>query len=1016
MRHYLQSLFVLLMALICCRGGYAQSWEKTDLTALSSSDVFLIVDLTSKTAINSSNGTKSAPTAVSVTLSDDQSSVTGDVADELKWNVSSSGNGYVFYPNGSTTTWLYCTNNNNGVRVGTGTDKTFTAYSSGNYSGLYNTGQKRYVGVYNKQDWRCYTSSTGNIASTSIAYFKYTEGSSSKTSTTLSFPQSSVTYNTLDDLTAFKGQTATLTAGEETLTGKTITYSKSGDDIFSSFNESTGELALSGTAGTATVTAKFDGTDDDTYASSSASYTVTVDQVIKDIATLKPLVTSTSSSKQDVFKLKLTDAIVTYRSGNNLYIEDVTGGLYSSAAGMSWATGDKVNGVVTVKVYKNQGQTQVNSITIPSEVTVEHDVAFTPATVTIAQLNADIDKYENMRVKVVGATVNAKMSSYSTTITQDDATITLYDKGKNTWSLAAGDEINVEGYPCTYNKTKELCIWIKGDVTVNESKVATTLSFDPATTEYTVEKGKESSFTAPKAVVTDANNETVADAKVTYKSSNTDVATIAEDGTLTFVAVGTTTITASYAGDDSHKAAADVSYTIIYNKVKPTMTWSATEVTANIGETFTAPTLTLTAGNEDILSGKTVTYTSSNTDVATVADNGAVTIVGAEGTTTVTATFAGDDTYAEASASYVLTVSDPSNLTATFDFLTPSKYGYGVSSSSSTAGDVAEGAKLTEGEVTLTNTTKAGTGTRFWEDGLRTYKGNTHTLSVPAGYRITSVAFVGGNKASYSYTIGDAEKNTSWTGSAKILNIVYDGTTKVIESLTVTYKKVTLPAVELTEQSNDDAILDNADEYVNVTVSRTLIADGGWYTLCLPFDVDDIAATPLKDAEMRQYKSMSGSTMNFEATTALKAMHAYLVKPTVDITNPVFEDVKMVIEGDNVKDGSDGYEFVGTYSATKLKTDGTNLFLGAENKFYVPTADDCTLKALRGYFVVPEGTNASKMAVNVDGETTLVTRIDGAAMPADGKVYTLSGQLVGTNALALPKGVYIVNGKKYISK
>lgn len=100
------------------------------------------------------------------------------------------------------------------------------------------------------------------------------ESSSTKTATTLTFPQNSFTFSTTDDLSSFTGQSATLTAGEETLTGKDITYSKTGDDIFSSFDESTGKLALNGNAGTATVTATFAG--DGTYAENSASYTLTV--------------------------------------------------------------------------------------------------------------------------------------------------------------------------------------------------------------------------------------------------------------------------------------------------------------------------------------------------------------------------------------------------------------------------------------------------------------------------------------------------------------------------------------------------------------------------------------------------------------------------------------------------------------------------------------------------------------------------------------------------------------------
>lgn len=104
--------------------------------------------------------------------------------------------------------------------------------------------------------------------------FEWASASAEKTQTQLTFPKDSYSFSTTDDLSSFTGQTPTLKAGESELTGKTITYSKTGDDIFTSFEESTGNLALNGKAGTATVTATFAG--DDTYANSTASYTITV--------------------------------------------------------------------------------------------------------------------------------------------------------------------------------------------------------------------------------------------------------------------------------------------------------------------------------------------------------------------------------------------------------------------------------------------------------------------------------------------------------------------------------------------------------------------------------------------------------------------------------------------------------------------------------------------------------------------------------------------------------------------
>ena len=87
-----------------------------------------------------------------------------------------------------------------------------------------------------------------------------------------------------------------------------------------------------------------------------------------------------------------------------------------------------------------------------------------------------------------------------------------------------------------------------------------------------------------------------------------------------------------------------------------TMAFNPTELTVTLGEAFTLPTLSIEP------KGLTVTYSSDNTEVATVdATTGEVTLI-AEGTTVITASFAGDDNYNEASASYTLTVEPASIL------------------------------------------------------------------------------------------------------------------------------------------------------------------------------------------------------------------------------------------------------------------------------------------------------------------------------------------------------------------
>lgn len=149
-------------------------WIKTDFANIKSTDVVVIVWTTSNGvsyAISNNNGTGSAPQAIVVTVDGNQ--LTGDIADNIKWNIANSSGNLTIYPNGTTTTWLYCTSTNNGVRVGTNANKVFTIDASSGY--LKNTATSRYIGVYTTNpDIRCYTSTTTNIADQNLSFYLLT--------------------------------------------------------------------------------------------------------------------------------------------------------------------------------------------------------------------------------------------------------------------------------------------------------------------------------------------------------------------------------------------------------------------------------------------------------------------------------------------------------------------------------------------------------------------------------------------------------------------------------------------------------------------------------------------------------------------------------------------------------------------------------------------------------------------------------------------------------------------------
>ena len=152
-------------------------WKETAIADITSTNVVVITMTTSAGtvyALTNDNGTSSSPTAVVVTVEDDK--LSGEVADNIKWNVAKDGDNLTIYPNGTTATWLYCTDSNTGVRVGTNSAKVFTIDASSGY--LKHTGTSRYVGVYTTNpDWRCYTSTTTNIADQTLRFYVLTEQS-----------------------------------------------------------------------------------------------------------------------------------------------------------------------------------------------------------------------------------------------------------------------------------------------------------------------------------------------------------------------------------------------------------------------------------------------------------------------------------------------------------------------------------------------------------------------------------------------------------------------------------------------------------------------------------------------------------------------------------------------------------------------------------------------------------------------------------------------------------------------
>ena len=142
-------LLSMLPAVALTASAADETWELTDISNITSDDVVVIAYKLSSGeyyAMANSNGTSKAPTATAITVTNNQisSAVTGDLRWNISKNVTENDTEYIIYPEGSTSTWLYCeSNKNNGVRVGSNENKIFII--EGGY--LKNVSTKRFVGV-----------------------------------------------------------------------------------------------------------------------------------------------------------------------------------------------------------------------------------------------------------------------------------------------------------------------------------------------------------------------------------------------------------------------------------------------------------------------------------------------------------------------------------------------------------------------------------------------------------------------------------------------------------------------------------------------------------------------------------------------------------------------------------------------------------------------------------------------------------------------------------------------------
>lgn len=254
----------------------------------------------------------------------------------------------------------------------------------------------------------------------------------------------------------------------------------------------------------------------------------------------------------------------------------------------------------------------------------------------------------------------------------------------------------------------------------------------------------------------------------------------------------------------------------------------------------------------------------------------------------------------------------------------------------------------------------------------------------------------------------------------KFANVTTSNNMFYLDEVKVTQPKVVEETVTLDETANnDDVVIKSEGKTVNVTLKRT-ISDTYLNPFCVPFDMtaDQITEVFGEGSVVSAFTSITGKVMNFEKVTTITAGQPYIVQATKASTEISLDNVEMKFEpGSNVKQNSDelSMSFNGIVSPyTFKKNDGTELFLDKEGNLRYPSAVPSKMKGMRAYFEVLGGTG-NEAKVNIGGGLSSIDKLmNGEAMT--GKVYNLNGQYVGNTLDGLAKGLYIMNGKKYVVK
>lgn len=543
--------------------------------------------------------------------------------------------------------------------------------------------------------------------------------------------------------------------------------------------------------------------------------------------------------------------------------------------------------------------------------------------------------------------------------------------------------VKLDGVTASFNNTGTAN---NDQVTKNKEMTLTIKGFTGKVTAFKLNQAATSTGTGSLTISINGNNVVKKNFAATeLGSSSTDFKVRTYNVETPVVTTGNIVITLSATKNSLYCN----SFTLVYEDADNDKT--PTTLSFSKSETSFSYDLNFNGGNAELVNpatlspnveGATISYAISESKFAdgeiSVDNNGTVTFsTDKEASATITASYAGNDTYEASTASYTIKVVKPVTVEdGVFDFTGDGTidYGSGLKPRKEFGSNEFLSATWVAGNVKV-DMQKIRWMYSDVESYIRFYKSqkSNFTVTVPSGYFITNIRLGGAwsfvaNCGSYN------SKNGKWNGLSNSVTFDYDQS--------VNSKNINLTNIEVT--------------YIKTETLKTSAKGYATYSADYAVNYSELGLTAYTLTVDETNKTVTAKAF----TGVVPAGKAVLVKGDA---SKAYTLTPATTEGD---------AFVTALQTGATKADGTQY--GFTTKFGTPAFAQVQpgqdIPAKKGYIVL-KGASAAKYAINFDGEATGIQTIE-AASAANDAMYNLAGQRVDKAY----KGIVIVNGKKYLNK